>query len=94
MRKDVKICVKKKVKKAQKYEHVRRRSKPCDNMENNRQWKRYNQRDEAQLLSGWGLETRNVSHCQLHTLSTWCARVKTSIEVPKGSVLSASHVNP
>ena len=55
--KDVKICVKKKVKKAQKYEHVRRRSKPCDNMENDRQWKRYNQRDDARLLSGWGLET-------------------------------------
>ena len=54
---------------------------PYDNMENDRQWQRYNQRDNGHLLSGWGLEAWNVSNCQLHTLSTWCARVKTSIEV-------------
>ena len=36
---------------------------PYDNMENDRQWKRYNQRDNGHLLSGWGLEAWNVSNC-------------------------------
>ena len=57
-----KTCVRKKVKKAQtckknQYEHISWRSKPCDNMENDRHWKRYNQRDDTTLLSGRGLET-------------------------------------
>ena len=30
-------------------------------MENDRQWKRHNLRKEALLLSGWGLETWNVT---------------------------------
>ena len=43
------------------YEHIRRHSKSCDNMENGRQWKRHNRRVDERLLSGWGLETWNVS---------------------------------
>ena len=43
---------------------------------------------------GGGLKHGMSVHCQLQRLSTWRARVKTSIEVPVGSVLPASHANP
>ena len=45
-------------------------------------------------LVGGGLKHGMSVHYQLQRLSTWRARVKTSIEVPVGSVLPASHANP
>ena len=61
MRKVVKVCIREKGKKDTEYQHVRRRSKPCGNTENDRQRKRHNRRDDERLLSGWGLETWHVS---------------------------------
>ena len=43
------------------YEHVRRRWKPCDTMENDKQWERNNRRDDERFSSGWGFETWNLS---------------------------------
>ena len=43
---------------------------------------------------GGGSKHGMLVHCQLQGLSTWRARVKISIEVPVGSVLPTSHVNP
>ena len=47
------------------FQHFRRRSKPSDNMENDRQWKRYNRRNDAHVLSGWGVEKWKFSTVNL-----------------------------
>ena len=78
------------------YEHVRRRSKPRNNMDN--QWKRHMTIEETTRLRlvGGVLKHGMLVHSQPQRSSAWRARVKTStcIAVPKGSVPSSSHLHP
>ena len=75
-------------------EHVRWRSKPCNNMDN--QWKRHMTIEETTRLClvGGVLKHGELVHSQPQRSSAWRARLKTSTAVPKGSVPSSSYLHP